>query len=185
MLVYIHGFGSCGFSKKARILKEYFGEEEVFSPSLSYIPELAIDTLNQMLTLLVKTENVTLVGSSLGGYYATYLANKFDLKAVLVNPSVYPYNSLAEHIGLNHCYHDSSDYSFIQTHIDSLKAYEVETINPKNFLVLLQKGDEVLDFKEVERKYHDSTLVIEEGGNHSFENFESKMELIKAFSLSL
>ncbi|HIP46834.1 MAG TPA: esterase [Campylobacterales bacterium] len=181
MVVYIHGFGSCGFSNKARLLKEYFGEDEVFSPSLSYVPELAIDTLNQMLTLLVKREKVTLVGSSLGGYYATYFSHKFNITAVLVNPAVYPYNSLAEHIGLNHSYHDSSDYSFIQEHIDSLKAYEVEEINPQNFLVLLQTGDEVLDFKEAEKKYHDSRLIIEEGGNHSFENFESKMEMIKAF----
>ncbi len=184
MVVYIHGFGSSGFSKKARILKEYFGEDEVFSPSLSYVPELAIDTLNQMLTLLLKTENVTLVGSSLGGYYATYFADKFDIKAVLVNPSVYPYNSLAEHIGLNHSYHDSSDYSFIQAHIDSLKAYEVKSPKAENYLVLLQSGDEVLDYQEAEKKYHDSRLIIEEGGNHSFENFESKMQMIKEFALS-
>jgi len=184
MLVYIHGFGSSGFSDKAKVLKEYFGEDEVFSPSLSYIPELAIDTLSQMLTLLVKTENVTLVGSSLGGYYATYFADKFRIKAVLVNPSVYPYNTLAEHLGLNHAYHDSSDYSLIQSHIDSLKAYEVKSINPNNHIVLLQTGDEVLDYQEAKTKYHDSAIVIEEGGNHSFENFESKMEMIKEFSLA-
>ena len=184
MVVYIHGFGSSGFSHKVTLLKEYLGEAEVFSPSLSYIPELAIDTLDQMLTLLVKTEKITLVGSSLGGYYATYFSHKFNLKAVLINPSVRPYNSLAKQIGLNHSYHDSSDYGFIQAHIDSLKAYEVKEINPKNFLVLLQTGDEVLDFNEAKDKYHDSALLIEEGGNHSVENFESKREMIKAFSLS-
>ena len=183
MVVYIHGFGSSGFSHKVTLLKEYMGKDEVFSPSLSYIPELAIDTLDQMLSLLVKTENITLVGSSLGGYYATYFSQKFDLKAVLINPSVYPYNSLAKQIGLNHSYHDSSDYGFIQAHIDSLKKYEVKEINAKNFLVLLQTGDEVLDFNQARQKYQDSILHIEEGGNHSFENFESKMEMIKAFSL--
>jgi len=185
MIVYIHGFGSSGFSNKSKVLKAYFGEDAVFSPSLSYVPELAIDTLNQMLTLLVKTEDVTLVGSSLGGYYATYFSHKFNLKAVLVNPAVFPYNSLAEHIGLNHSYHDSSDYGFIQAHIDSLKAYEVKETHPQNFLVLLQKGDEVLDYKEAKKKYHDSDLIIEEGGNHSYENFESKMERIKTFIHSL
>jgi len=184
MVVYIHGFGSSGFSHKAKILKEYFGEEEVFSPSLSTIPELAIDTLDQMLRHLIKTEKITLVGSSLGGYYATYFSKKFNLKAVLVNPSIYPYNSLAEHIGLNHSYHDRSDYSFIQAHIDSLKAFEVEEINPQNFIVFLQTADEVLDYHEAEKKYHDSVLVIEEGGNHSFENFESKMGMIREFTLS-
>ncbi len=184
MVVYIHGFGSSGFSNKASILKKYFGDDKVFTPSLSTIPELAIDTLNQMLTLLLKTENITLVGSSLGGYYASYFAHKFDIKAILVNPSVYPYKTLAEHLGVNHSYHDNSDYSFIQAHIDSLKAYEVEEIKGKNIMVLLQTGDEVLDFNEAKKRYQSARVIIEEGGNHSFENFESKMEMIKEFSLS-
>ncbi len=184
MVVYIHGFGSSGFSNKAKILKRHFGDDKVFTPSLPTIPELAIDTLNQMLTLLLKIENVTLVGSSLGGYYATYFAHKFDIKAVLVNPSVYPYNTLAQHLGTNPSYHDSSDYTFIQAHIDSLKTYEVQEIKAENFMVLLQTGDEVLDFKEAKGKYHDSYLCIEEDGNHSFENFESKMGMIEKFSLS-
>lgn len=182
MVVYIHGFGSSGFSKKARILKAHFGSENFFAPSLSYIPELAIDTLDQMLGILTKSEDITLVGSSLGGYYATYFADKYNLKAVLVNPSVFPYKTLAAHVGINHSYHDSSDYGFIQAHIDSLKAYEIVKINPENFMVLLQTEDEVLDYRHAQKKYAGAKMVIEEGGDHSFINFASKVEMVEEFA---
>ncbi len=182
MLFYIHGFGSSGFSKKAMLLKEHFGEKEVFSPSLSHIPDLAIDTLQQMIEGLQPYHDITLIGSSLGGYYSHYLADKYDLKAILINPAIYPYNTLAKNIGLNHSYHDESDYGFIQGHIDALKAYEVKVFDASKFLVLLQTGDEVLDYQEAKEKYHDSQLYIEEGGNHSFENFSNQMGLIEKFS---
>ncbi len=184
MIVYIHGFGSSGFSKKAQLLEAYFGKKNILSPSLSYIPELAIDTLNQIIEKLYRYEEITLVGSSLGGYYATYLSSIFGLKAVLVNPSVYPYRTLAKNIGFNHAYHDGSDYAFIQKHIDALKEYEVDVVDFRKFLVLLQSGDEVLNYQEAQEKYHDSQIVVEEGGNHSFENFETKMEMIERFMLS-
>jgi predicted esterase YcpF (UPF0227 family) len=183
MIFYIHGFGSSGCSKKAEILKSYF-KARVFSPSLSHIPELAIDTLEQMVMQLGAYHDITLVGSSLGGYYATYLSHKYALKAILVNPSVYPYQTLASHVGLNHSYHDSSDYGFIQAHIDSLKRYEVKEIDARKFLVLLQRGDEVLDYREAKEKYHDSKLIIEDGGNHSFDGFERYLPKIEKFALS-
>ena len=183
MLFYIHGFGSSGFSKKATQLKAHFGEKAVFAPSLSHIPDLAIHTLEQMIEQLKPYHDITLLGSSLGGYYATYLSDKYALKTVLVNPSVYPYKTLAKNIGLNYSYHDKSDYAFIQAHIDSLKAYEVENIDMKKFLLLVQTGDEVLDYQEAKRKYSDSQMIVQEGGNHSFEGFETIFGRIERFSL--
>ena len=94
MIIYIHGFGSSGHGGKASLFREYF-EDEVIAPSLSYVPNLAIDTLEQLIEMLLeKGETVGLVGSSLGGYYSIYLANKYDLKAVLINPAIYPYKTL-------------------------------------------------------------------------------------------
>lgn len=182
MLLYIHGFGSSGFSKKAQELRAHFGEEEIMAPSLSYIPKLALSTLEEILYQLRKCEReIALVGSSLGGYYATYLAERFDLKAVLVNPSVTPYRTLASHLGPNHSYYDFSDYEWVQSHIDSLKTYEVEKITPSRYLVLLQKGDEVLDYREAAAKYSGARVLIEEGGSHSFEAFASTFATIEAF----
>lgn len=181
MIIYIHGFGSSGHGGKATLFREYF-EEEVFAPSLSYVPNLAIDTLEQLIEVLLdKGENVGLVGSSLGGYYAIYLANKYDLKAVLINPAIYPYKTL-DKIGMQENYYDGSSFEMTREHGQSLKSFEVEEIeNQENFLTLLQTGDEVLDYTEAEEKLSDSELVIEEGGNHSFENIESYFRKIGSF----
>lgn len=181
MIIYIHGFGSSGHGGKATLFREYF-EDEVIAPSLSYVPNLAIDTLEQLIEMLLqKDENVGLVGSSLGGYYSIYLANKYDLKAVLINPAIYPYKTL-DKLGMATNYYDGSSFEVISEHMQSLKAFDVETIkNQENFMTLLQTEDEVLDFNEAAEKLSESELIIEEGGNHSFENIESYFRKISVF----
>ena len=181
MIIYIHGFGSSGHGGKATLFREYF-EDEVIAPSLSYVPNLAIDTLEQMIEMLIdKDENVSLVGSSLGGYYSIYLANKYNLKAVLINPAIYPYKTL-DKVGMATNYYDGTSFEITRNHIEALKSFEVENIiRQDNFLTLLQTDDEVLDYTEAEEKLSESELVIEEGGNHSFENIESFFRKISVF----
>lgn len=181
MIIYIHGFGSSGHGGKASLFREYF-EEEVLAPSLSYVPNLAIDTLEQIIEILLqKGETVGLVGSSLGGYYAIYLACKYDLKAVLINPAIYPYKTL-DKIGMAMNYYDRTSFEVTSEHINQLKFLEVNDIeNQENFLTLLQTDDEVLDFNEAVEKLSNSELIIEEGGNHSFENIESYFRKIYNF----
>lgn len=181
MIIYIHGFGSSGHGGKATLFREYF-EEEVIAPSLSYVPNLAIDTLEQLIELLLeKGENIGLVGSSLGGYYSIYLANKYDLKAVLINPAIYPYKTL-DKIGMAMNYYDGTSFEVTVEHINYLKGLEVQEIqSQENFLTLLQTEDEVLDYNDAVEKLSESELVIEEGGNHSFENIESYFRKIGSF----
>lgn len=181
MILYIHGFGSSGHGGKASLFREYF-EEEVIAPSLSYVPSLAIDTLEQLIEMLLeKGESVGLVGSSLGGYYSIYLASKYNLKAVLINPAVYPYKTL-DKIGLAMNYYDSTSFEVTKEHINYLKSIEIdEVVNQERFLTLLQTEDEVLDYNEAVEKLPNSELVIEEGGNHSFENIESYFRKIGSF----
>ena len=91
---------------------------------------------------LNKDENVYLIGSSLGGFYSLYLANKYDLKAVLINPAVNPAGSLDRYEGVDFVtnYYDNSRFEFNQNHIKSLKNYEVNFIkNPENFITLLKR----------------------------------------------
>lgn len=184
MIIYIHGFGSSGHGGKASLFREYF-EEEVFAPSLSYVPSLAIDTLEQIIEILIeKDEKIGLVGSSLGGYYAIYLANKYDLKAILINPAIYPYKTL-DKLGMAVNYFDSSSFEVTKEHLNQLKDIEVNTLtDQKNFMTLLQTEDEVLDYNEAVEKLPESELVIEEGGNHSFENIESYFRKIDKFLFS-
>ncbi len=181
MIIYIHGFGSSGHGGKASLFREYF-EEEVIAPSLSYIPNLAIDTLEQLIEMLLeKDETVGLVGSSLGGYYSIYLASKYNLKAVLINPAIYPYKTL-DKIGMSMNYYDGTSFEVTSEHIQTLKGLEIQEIqNQENFITLLQTEDEVLDYNDAVEKLPNSELIIEEGGNHSFENIESYFRKIGSF----
>ncbi len=181
MIIYIHGFGSSGHRGKASLFREYF-EEEVIAPSLSYVPNLAIDTLEQLIEILLeKDETIGLVGSSLGGYYAIHLATKYNLKAVLINPAIYPYKTL-DKIGMAMNYYDGTSFEVTAEHIQTLKFLEVQEVqNQESFLTLLQTEDEVLDYNEAVEKLPDSELIIEEGGNHSFENIESYFRKIYNF----
>lgn len=115
MILFIHGFGSSGFSFKAERMREYYeGREPVLAPSLSYVPTLAIQTLEEIISYALQhKEQVGIVGSSLGGYYALYLGNKYKLKTVLVNPAVHAYKRLAVHEGLAINYHDLSQFEWI------------------------------------------------------------------------
>jgi uncharacterized protein len=184
MIIYIHGFASSGFGSKAEKFKEYF-EEEIITISLPTIPNLAINTLEQLIEAFVSIdEEVNLIGSSLGGFYALYLANKYDLKAVLINPAVNPWGTLDRYEGVDFVtnYYDSSRFEFNANHIKSLKNYEVNFIKtPENFITLLQEDDEVLDFSEAAQKLEDTELIIEEGGSHSFEDIERYFRKISTF----
>jgi predicted esterase YcpF (UPF0227 family) len=181
MIIYIHGFGSSGVGGKATLLKEHF-KDEIVLPSLSYVPTLAIHTLEQLIEMLLnKGENVGLVGSSLGGFYSMYLANKYDLKAVLINPAVTPYKTL-DKIGMATNYYDLSSFEVTQEHMQMLRTLEVQIFNnEKNFMVLLQKGDELLNYEDAVKKLPNAYLKIEEGGNHSFEEIPRYFEAIKSF----
>lgn len=181
MIIYIHGFGSSGFGGKARLFKEYF-EEEIITPSLSYVPSLAIDTIEQLIQMLeLKGEKVFLVGSSLGGFYAIYLAQKYNLKAVLINPAIKPYETL-DKLGEATNYFDYSSFEVTKEHMQTLKKLDISEIkNQENFITLLQTGDEVLDYNDAAEKLSQSELVIDEGGNHSFENIDRYFRKIDSF----
>jgi len=177
--MYLHGFGGSGQGVKAGLFRKRF-EGNLIAPSLSPIPELAIDTLKQIVETITDHTTLTLIGSSLGGYYATWLAEHYGLKAVLINPSTRPYETLKNVRGYN--YYDESLFDWNQQHIESLHQFDVQNITPEQYMVLLQKGDELLDYKKAEMKYEGSTLVIEENGNHSYEGIETKFDMIDRFA---
>lgn len=182
MIIYVHGFGSSARGSKAIAFKKHYEAMGVkyFAPSLSYIPDLAIETLSWLCENL---ENVKLIGSSLGGYYSLFLAKKYNLKAVLLNPAVYAYERLAEGVGKNiPSFYDDSSFLWTQTHLCSLQNYDTKEVN-ENMLFLLQKGDELLDYNDSFKKYKNPRAIVEEGGSHSYDNIESKFELIDEFLL--
>lgn len=185
MIIYIHGFGSSGQGGKASQLRDYCKDigQPFIAPSFSYIPELAMSTLEE---LVESYDEVTLIGSSLGGYYSIYLAEKYGLKAVLINPAVASFKTLKRAIDLtgyamNH--YDGSQFTWQERYIDMLKNYEVAEIEAGDYLLLLQTGDDVLNYRDTIEKLPHAQMVIEKGGTHPFEGIERHFELIRDFLL--
>ena len=174
MIIYIHGFGGSGKGMKASILRENLNElHKTIAPTLSYLPDLAIDTLSQIIESLQKYEEIYLIGSSLGGYFSIYLADKYNLKAALINPSIHPDDTLREMKGYALNYGDLSKFEWNQGHIDMLNHYKLQTITPSRYLLLTQTGDELLDYKVGVEYLQGAQQIIVEGGDHSFVGIEN------------
>lgn len=185
MLIYIHGFKSSPLSYKAQLIKEYlarnFPNQKVLIPQVRPYPEDAI----QQLCRLIEThyhETIHLVSSSLGSYYATWLSNQYNLKTTLINPVVKPNVFKNEYIGNHENPYTHEQFTLYLHHFQALLNYETKTLrNPKNFYVLLQKGDEVLDYQLAEKKFKKTKLVIEDGGSHAFNEFDRYLKSICRF----
>ena len=180
-VIYIHGFGSSGYGVKAQLFRNYFKSRGVrfLAPSLSYIPRLAMQTLTE---LAQYCENPAFIGSSLGGFYALYLANRFDTKAVLINPALYAESTLKRHIkGFATNFYDLSQFEWNDSHLAMLKEYRVKEPKEENIFLLLQKGDDILDYKDALALLPHAKQVVEEGGSHGFDGIERYFTEIEEF----
>jgi len=183
MIIYIHGFASSAYSNKAQILKKEFSEHShnIIAPSLSHIPTLAIETLKELIEAFSIYEEVYLIGSSLGGYYALYLSHLYNIPAVLINPALQPEFTLKKYIPSTTNYYDGSEFEYRQSHIESLQKYRVEESSTSNIFLMLQKGDEVIDYTIALKKLNGVKTVVEEGGDHSFRGVERYTQDIEEF----
>jgi predicted esterase YcpF (UPF0227 family) len=184
MIIYIHGFGSSGRGMKSLALRDYFKNQNIpmIAPSLSYIPELAIDTLEQLIDSY--DEEIVLMGSSLGGFYSIYLAEKYGLKAVLINPAVDSSKTLKRVLSIDTTaknYYDDSRFTWNENHVNMLLKYRVSEVKNGTYFLLTQTDDEVLDYQEAVEKLSGHQMIVEEGGDHAFTNIESYFEEIKSF----
>ena len=186
MVIYIHGFGGSGKGVKASLFREHFKQKGVkfLAPSLSYTPTLAVSTLEEIIQNC-NNNNIKLIGSSLGGFYAIYLANKYNLKAVLINPSTNPMQTLGKIVkeqnqrALN--FFDLSYFDFNLNHIYMLKNYYTKDIKKELFLLMLQKDDDVIDYTIAKDKFSGAKMIIDSGGGHSFENIQTYFNQIDEF----
>ena len=116
------------------------------------------------------------MGSSLGGYWATWLAERYDLPAVLINPSVAPYEFMPAYLEVDlKSYHTDDSYRLEPRHIADMQAANVPVLRPNNYWLLAQTGDEVLDYRAAVAKYQGCKQTIESGGDHAFVGFESHL----------
>lgn len=186
MLIYLHGFNSSPDSYKARVLKRVMQQKKLSEyleiPAIPPAPQEAIEMLVESANAIQKTHNVAFAGSSLGGFYATVLAEHFSSKAVLINPAVNPHTLLEKYIGENINYYTSERWVLNESHIQQFRELNVSEIKaPEHYLVMVQTGDETLDYRDAVTRYADCSLVVEEGGDHSFADFEKHIDRLLEF----
>ncbi|RDE51573.1 MAG: esterase [Candidatus Accumulibacter meliphilus] len=172
-IIYLHGFCSSPASWKARLLAEFLalaGLADRFScPVLSHVPHAAIATVEALLDS--DDAPTTLVGSSLGGYYAAWLAERRDLNAVLINPAVMAPTLLDGLLGTHANYYSGRRFEFGAEHVEQLRALDTPLITPSRYLLLVETGDEVLDYRLAVERYAGCRQLVVEGGDHSFTRF--------------
>ena len=176
-ILYLHGFASCGEGNKSTLLKSYFGADSVIAPDL---PPSPIDAINIIEEILGSSKIDILIGSSLGGYYTTYLAEKYCMKAVLLNPSTQPWETLAAYTGWQKRFCDEEVFEFKPVYLEQLKMLQTAPEKGR-YLLLLQSGDEVLDYTKAQSLYNKHKIIVEYGGNHRFENLDEYLSMIEKF----
>lgn len=176
MILYIHGFRTTYDSYIATLLGNSF-KENLISSDHSHVPKLAIQEFEE----IIKSKNIKgIIASSIGGYYATYLSNKYNLKTVLINPSVEPHITTAQYLGTIEKL-DGTTFEWEDEHLKELSKLWVTNLTPKSFYVFLKKGDKVLDYKIAQARYKNSKLLIEDDGDHRFSDLENHIDKIKLF----
>ena len=172
-ILYLHGFCSSPESWKAKLLGDAMRArglaDRFFCPALLPVPNEAIAQAESIL----RSQNgpLTLVGSSLGGFYSTYLAEKHDLRAALINPAVVAPLSLNAYNGTQENLYTGETFDFTAEHIEQLRALECGTITPERYLLLVETGDEVLDYQQAVKRYAGCRQEVFAGGDHSFTRF--------------
>lgn len=180
-VIYIHGFNSSEASFKAQQFGSWLSTQDVsceyIAPRLSFDPRVAILQLESLLT-----SNTVLVGSSLGGFYATYLSQLHGLKAVVVNPAVKPFDLLADYLGAQYNPYQKLHYELTCDHVCALKKLYYQSLHQPHLVLLLQQmGDEVLPYQEAVRHYLACEQRIEFAGDHSFKAFQRYFDTIVNF----
>ncbi len=177
-VIYLHGFLSSPQSEKAQLTKVYV--EQNVKDVILHIPQIpnTIDMVADVILPIVKPivaggEPLKLIGSSMGGFLSTWLIEQFGGKAVLINPAVAPYRLMQDYMGPHQNPYTLEAFEVTEAHIDILRTLEPSAIaKPECYKVLLQSGDETLDYRLAEQRYVGSDVLVEQGGNHSFVNYQ-------------
>ena len=182
MIVYLHGFNSSPQSHKAQVLARYMEEHGLAAYyACPALPPLAGDALREIGRLRANREPCY-VGSSLGGYYATYLVEKHGGHAVLINPAIEPHVGLRAFLGEQKNLHTGAPYQLTESHLREWQEMWVAHITPARYLLLVETGDEVLDYRRALERYAGAEQIVIRGGDHSLQSFPQHLPRILEFA---
>ncbi len=180
MIVYLHGFNSSPRSHKAQVLARYLEERGLGARyACPALPPTASDAIRAVEATL--QNDCCFVGSSLGGFYATHLAEKHRQRAVLLNPAIDPHLGLRAYLGPQRNLHTGELYELTEAHLHEWERFYVPSITPERYLLIVETGDELLDYRRAVQRYAGAGQVGTEGGNHSLAGFPRHLRRILQF----
>jgi len=191
-IAYLHGFRSSPQSIKAQLFARTIAslpdeERPRFTvPSLSHDPRAAVDDVAAWIEreiAIAPAATLTLVGSSLGGFYATHLAERFGTRAALINPTIRPYEDLAPSAGAQRNLYTGETFEVTAAHLAALRALMVPHITrPERYFLLVRTGDEVLDWREAVVFYGGAWQYVLGGGDHGWADFAGEIPAVLRFA---
>jgi len=185
-LLYLHGFRSSPQSAKARQMAAHVALQHpavtFWCPQLPPSPRAAMALVAEGIARWPRG-SMAVIGSSLGGFYASWVAQQTRAPSVLLNPAVHPARDLARHIGEQTAWHDPAErFYFLPEYIAELQALETQGLPPAApEMAIIAQGDEVLDWREMAARYAHARLIVQEGGEHALANFGDYLPAISEF----
>ena len=182
MLLYIHGFNSSRDSFKANVLKGAMTRlgrvGEFRCPALPHRPAQAMALLESSLPKH-NLDQLTIVGSSLGGFYGTYLTEKYGMRCVLLNPAIYPHHGLRDYLGPQKNLYSGEEYDLTEQHLEEMQALFVPKLKRlERYLLITATGDEVLDYRDGVERYAGAAQIIIQGSDHGMSDFADYLDKI-------
>lgn len=188
MLLYLHGFRSSPSSFKAQLVADRMRslgrERDYICPSLNVSPREAMEQAAQLIDAARRRGDTELaiVGSSLGGFYATWLAEQYGCRAAVLNPATHPHHDLAKYLGEQPLWHGGGSIRVEPHHLQELKDLAVAHITrPERYYLLAATGDEVLDYRDMLAHYEGAHIRLLQGSDHGISEFAEHVDDVLAF----
>ena len=189
LVVYLHGFRSSPRSSKAQMTGDAIAHREKqgatiewYCPQLHASPQESMDMVRRHIDAS-KADRLSVIGSSLGGFYTNYLAEQYGCKGIALNPAVRAGRELEPHVGMMTAYDSEEPFDFRAEYIDELNRMQIESITlPERYLLLAATGDELLDWREMAAFYPGAQQIIIQGSDHGIQNYSDYLDAVVRFA---